>query len=159
MSLHQITVIGLSEIFEKQMLKSYTKIASNIINPKNSNQIIKFINYLNKNNKFKTFYKKIYNIYLEWFKKTSKFLRYINQKWGLIYIIHLILTIRVQKKTKIFGFIKFLSFSSVSLNCFYKQAVKSFSVVQPIIILIKSGSINIIDKFYNLIGILWIYNI
>lgn len=97
MSLHQITVIGLSEIFEKQMLKSYTKIASNIINPKNSNQIIKFINYLNKNNKFKTFYKKIYNIYLEWFKKTSKFLPYINHKCGLIYMIHPILAIRMKK--------------------------------------------------------------
>ena len=74
MSLHQITVIGLSGIFEKQMLKSYTEIASNIINPKHSDQILKFINYLNKNNEFKTFYKKIYDIYLEWFKKTSKFL-------------------------------------------------------------------------------------
>ena len=116
MSLHQITVIGLSEIFEKQMLKSYTKIASNIINPKNSNQIIKFINYLNKNNKFKTFYKKIYNIYLEWFKKTSKFLRYINQKWGLIYMIHPILAIRVEKKLRFLVSSNFLVFNQSHLT-------------------------------------------
>ena len=116
MSLHQITVIGLSEIFEKQMLKSYTKIASNIINPKNSNQIIKFINYLNKNNKFKTFYKKIYNIHLEWFKKTSKFLRYINQKWGLIYMIHPILAIRVEKKLRFLVSSNFLVFNQSHLT-------------------------------------------
>ena len=121
MSLHQITVIGLSEIFEKQMLKSYTKIASNIINPKNSNQIIKFINYLNKNNKFKTFYKKIYNIHLEWFKKTSKFLRYINQKWGLIYMIHPILAIRVEKKLRFLVSSNFLVFHQSHLTVFINK--------------------------------------
>ena len=40
MSLHQITVIGLSKIFENQMLESYIGISSNIMNPNYYDKII-----------------------------------------------------------------------------------------------------------------------
>lgn len=74
MSLHQITVIGISSIFEKQMLKSYTELASNVLKSEYSSEILKFIDYLNEKNRFQDFYTKIYDIYLKWFEKTNKFL-------------------------------------------------------------------------------------
>jgi phage FluMu protein Com len=72
MSLHQITVIGLSNLFEYDMLSNFTNIGSSIINPKYTEEIFRFIDYLDKTINFENLYHKVFDKYNEWFKKYEK---------------------------------------------------------------------------------------
>ena len=74
MTLHQIVVVNLSNLFKEKVLESYISIAKDIFCSDKINEINEFIKFLKTRMNFNTLSKKIFQIYSEWIDNFYKYL-------------------------------------------------------------------------------------
>lgn len=74
MALHQINVVKVNSIFNKDILKDYTNIAHEIFDISKKKELIKFINYIKEKEKFDLLSKKIFEVYNDWIENFDKYL-------------------------------------------------------------------------------------
>lgn len=74
MSLHQLTILGIKNMMQENILDDYVKISKSIYEQKNIKETIKFINYLKTKIKMNELSQKVIEIYKKWFNDFEKYM-------------------------------------------------------------------------------------